>query len=158
MLTDPRVASLTVVERLGEVIEWHRRELVPVGAVLNADDRCAVVEGDFFALVAGPDGLDPRSPRRLLDAIVIDIDHSPRHHLHPSHAAFYDVAGTRRLAEHVRPGGVVTVWSNDPPDEEYLAVLREVFVDVRAEVITFPNPLQDRDATNTVFLARRPVG
>ncbi len=155
VLADPRVGSLTVVERLGQVIDWHRRELVPVGAVLNADERCAVVEGDFFALVGSPGGLDPREPGRRFHAIVVDIDHSPRHVLHPSHAAFYDVAGTARLAEHLHPDGIFALWSNDPPDEDYLAVLREVFVDVRAEVVSFPNPLQEREATNTVFLGRK---
>ncbi len=156
VLADPRIRSLTVVERLGEVIDWHRRELVPVGAVLNADVRCTLVEGDFFALAGVPGGLDPRTPGRLFHAVVVDIDHSPRHLLHPSHAVFYEVDGVRRLAEHLHPGGVFALWSNDPPDEEYLAVLREVFVDVSAQVVSFANPLQGREATNTVFLARKP--
>lgn len=155
VLADARVGSLTVVERLSQVIDWHRRELIPVGSVLNADSRCSLVEGDFFALVDSPGGLDPREPGRRFHAIVVDIDHSPRHLLHPSHAGFYGVDGTRRLAEHLRPGGVFTLWSNDPPDDDYLAVLTEVFVDVRAEVVSFANPLQERDATNTVFLARK---
>ena len=34
--------------------------------------------------------------------------------------------------------------------------LAEVFVEVSAEVVRFPNPLQDREATNTVYLATRP--
>lgn len=32
-----------------------------------------------------------------------------------------------------------------------LAVLSAEFVDVTAEVVGFPNPLQDREATNTVY-------
>ena len=62
----------------------------------------------------------------------------------------------RVLARHLRSGGVFSLWSNDPPDEAYLAVLREVFVDVAAEVVTFPNPLQGREATNTVYLGTLP--
>ena len=155
VLADPRVGSLTVVERLGEVIDWHRRGLVPVGPVLTADPRCSLVAGDFFALVDASGGLDPRTPGRRFHAIVVDIDHSPRHLLQPAHAGFYDLDGTRRLAEHLHPGGVFTLWSNDPPDEDYLAVLSEVFVEVSAEVIRFANPLQGRDATNTVFVARK---
>lgn len=155
VLADPRVRSLTVVERLGEVIDWHRRELIPVGSVLNADLRCNLVEGDFFVLAGAPGGLDPRTRGRLFHAIVVDIDHSPRHLLHPSHAAFYEVDGVRRVAEHLHPGGVFTLWSNDPPDEEYLAVLRDVFAEVSAQVVSFDNPLQGRDATNTVFIARK---
>jgi hypothetical protein len=33
-------------------------------------------------------------------------------------------------------------------------VLGGVFAQVSAEVVSFHNPLQDRDATNTVYVAR----
>ena len=36
-------------------------------------------------------------------------------------------------------------------------MLAAVFADVEAEVVSFPNPLQDREATNTVYLATKPV-
>jgi spermidine synthase len=152
VLEDPRVNELLVVDYLEPVIDWHQRGLVPVGPVLTADTRCRFVHGDFFALSDGS-GFDPDVAGRLFDAIVVDIDHSPQHLLAQGSKGFYGVPGTQRLARHLRPGGVYSLWSNDPPDEAYLAILREVFVDVAAEVITFPNPLQDRDATNTVYLA-----
>jgi hypothetical protein len=57
------------------------------------------------------------------------------------------------LATRLTPGGVFGLWSNDPPDQEYLDVLSAVFADVTAEVIAFPNPLQQRPATNTIYLA-----
>jgi spermidine synthase len=155
VLEDPRVASMLVVETLGEVIDWHERGLIPVGATLTSDPRCRLIQGDFFAMVKGS-GLDPETPDRRFDAIVVDIDHSPRHLLHPGHAGFYEPAGARRLAEHLRPGGVFSLWSNDPPDADYRAVLAEVFREVTAEIVSFHNPLQDRDATNTVYVARSP--
>jgi spermidine synthase len=151
VLADPRVRELVVVDALEPVIDWHQRGLVPVGPVLTADARCRFVHGDFFALSHGT-GFDPAAPGRLFDAIVVDIDHSPRHLLADGSAGFYDVEGTRRLAAHLKPGGVYSLWSNDPPDEAYLAVLAQVFVDVVAEVVRFPNPLQGREATNTVYL------
>lgn len=153
VLDDPRVRSLVVVEALAEVIDWHERGLVPAGQVLTSDDRCRLVHGDFFALVDGP-GLDPDHPGRRFDAVVVDIDHSPRHLLNPAHARLYTSAGTRRLAEQLADGGVFSLWSNDPPDAEYEAVLAEVFADVRSEVVTFRNALQGRDSTNTVYVAR----
>jgi spermidine synthase len=155
VLEHPRVSSLVVVEKLGEVIDWHRRGLIPLGPTLTADARCRLVEGDFFAMVNGR-GLDPGVADRRFDAVVLDIDHSPRHVLHPSHADFYGTAGTRRLAQRLRPGGAFALWSNDPPDDDYLAVLRDIFTDVRAEVVRFHNPLQDREATNTVYVASVP--
>lgn len=157
VLEHASVRSLVVVEALGEVIEWHERGLVPVGAVLTTDPRCRFVHGDFFTMVDAS-GLDPETAGRRFHAIIVDIDHSPRHLLQPSHAAFYSPAGMRRLADHLHPGGVFALWSNDPPDEGYQAVLAEVFVAVRAEIVSFHNPFQDRAATNTVYVARTAAG
>jgi hypothetical protein len=53
---------------------------------------------------------------------------------------------------------VFALWSNDPPDDDYLAVLAQVFPQVRAHVVRFANPLQGRDATNTVYVARTDLG
>ncbi len=152
VLEHRQVRSLVVIEALPEVIEWHEQGLVPVGPVLTADGRCRLVRGDFFALAAAP-GLDPDAPDRLFDAVVVDIDHSPRHLLNPSHAGFYTADGVRRLAGHLRPGGVFALWSNDPPDDVYQAVLGTAFGRVDSTVVRFPNPLQDADAANTVYLA-----
>ncbi|MDX8049604.1 spermidine synthase [Lentzea sp. BCCO 10_0798] len=155
VLEHPNVGSLLVVDALGEVIEWHQQGLIPAGKTLAADERCRLVHGDFFALTRSGEGYDEAEPGRLFDALVVDIDHSPRHLLHPSNADFYTAEGTRRLAALLTPGGVFALWSNDPPEAEYTATLAEVFTDVRAEVVTFPNPLQDRESTNTVYLAKR---
>ncbi len=157
VLDSPAVSSLIVIDALAEVIEWHRSSLVPLAADIVADPRCRLVHGDFFAMTAAATGLDPDTPQRRFDAIIVDIDHSPRHLLHPSHAAFYEPAGTRRLADHLNPGGVFALWSNDPPDSDYHAVLARVFDTVEAHVVEFHNPIQRRNSTNTVYLAKNPV-
>ncbi len=154
VLEVPRVRSLLVVEALAEVIDWHRRGLVPLGAGIAGDTRCRLVHGDFFALVAAAlPGLDAEVPGRRFDAILLDVDHSPRHVLHPSHAALYEEAGMQRLAAHLRPGGVFALWSNAPPDAGYERVLRAAFAAAAARVVSFHNPLQDREATATVYVA-----
>jgi spermidine synthase len=152
-LDDHRVRSLIVVDALAEVIGWHERGLVPLGTGLASDPRCRLVHGDFFAMTADPRGLDPLTPGRRFHAVLLDVDHSPRHVLHPAHAALYRPAGLRALAERLHPGGVFALWSNDPPDEEFTAVLAEVFGDAEAHVVGFDNPLQGGQATNTVYLA-----
>ncbi|MET9122419.1 spermidine synthase [Streptomyces sp. NPDC004528] len=180
-LDDPRVGSLIVVDALADVIDWHRRGLVPLGAGLVSDPRCRLVRGDFFAMAAGsaaaggpvpadgpPDesahgvagegGLDPESPGRRFHAILLDVDHSPRHVLHPGHAALYRREGLAALAELLLPGGVFALWSNDPPDAEFTSVLAEVFVETAAHVVDFDNPLQGGTAANTVYVARRRAG
>ncbi|WP_156756943.1 polyamine aminopropyltransferase [Actinokineospora pegani] len=156
VLDSDAVRSLVVVDALGEVIEWHERGLIPAGAELTADPRCRFVHGDFFALALGDQGLDPERPGRRFDAVVVDIDHSPRHLLNPGNAVFYEPDGLARVTGLLRPGGVFALWSNDPPDAEFTAVLSTVFDDVAAEVVTFDNPLQQRDATATVYLGTSP--
>jgi spermidine synthase len=158
VLADPRVSSLTVVEALDEVIEWHRRKLLPFAAELTSDPRSRLIHHDFFAMASGATGFDPDAPGRRFHAVLVDIDHTPRQPLHHSHAAFYRPEGLRRLARHLNPGGVFALWSNDPPDEEFIGALAEVFANPAAHVVKFPNPLQGREAANTVYVARQVSG
>ncbi len=152
-LSDSRVSELAVVELLEPVIDWHHKALVPLGAELTADARCSFVQGDFFAMSTA-DGYDPQSPGRTFDAVLLDIDHSPTHLLADGSEGFYGVAGMTAVASRLRPGGVYAMWSNDPPDDDYVAILEQCFVDVAAEVVTFHNPLQRRDATATIYLGK----
>lgn len=151
-LRDPRVRSLHVIEALSEVIEWHRRGLLPLSKALTSDQRCHLVNGDFFAMVATGSSFGPDAPDRL-DAVLVDIDHTPRHLLHPSHAPFYDPEGQRRLADRLNPGGVYALWSDDPPDEDYISVVEQVFASCEAHVVTFANPLTGGEAASTVYVA-----
>jgi hypothetical protein len=144
---------MIVVEALAPVIDWHQRELVPNGTLLSEDARCRYCHEDFFALARG-DGFDPADPGRLFDAILLDIDHTPDALLNPSHADLYSEKGMMRLRAFLRPGGVFGLWSNDAPDKEFLALLSSVFDQVDGHVVEFANPIQDKTATNGVYIAK----
>lgn len=150
----PGVRSVLVIEALPEVIHWHQKGLVPLGARLTADPRCRLVNGDFF-LLARPDGqgFDHDAPGRLFHAILLDVDHSPRSLLHACHRAFYEPPGLRGLAQYLHPGGTFAVWSNDPPEDDFLRALASSFAASQAHVVTFHNPLLNREAANTVYIA-----
>jgi hypothetical protein len=81
-LNDARIHSLVVVEALGEVIGWHRRALLPDTAELVSDPRVRLQRGDFFAMADSTTGFDPEAPGRRFHAVLLDIDHTPRHVLH----------------------------------------------------------------------------
>ena len=154
-LNHEALASLLVVEVLSEVIDWHKRGLVPLGETLMSDPRCRMVNGDFFALATlDAAGFDEHCPGRRFHAVLLDIDHSPRHWLDERSSAFYQPPALRKLATHLHPGGVFGVWSNDLPDEDFLTSLETVFERSWAEVVTFHNPYQDREAACTVYLAQ----
>lgn len=154
-LKNPRLASLHVVDFLEPVIRWHQLGLVPLGKPLCGDPRCQLVLGDFFHLASRPDeGFDPAVPGRRFHAILLDIDHTPGHWLHPRHASFYSEAGLGLLKQHLQPGGVFALWSDGLPDEPFLALLQKVFARARAEVVSFPNPLRGEDSASTVYVAQ----
>src|SRR3546814_11135470 len=94
----------------------------------------------------------PTAPERV-HALLVDIDHTPRHVLHPSHAPFYTAEGLSRVVERLHPGGVFALWSDDPPDDDFMAVLDELFHTAEAHVVTFPNFHTGGDASNTVYVA-----
>ncbi len=159
VLRHDSVANLVVVDFLEAVIDWHDQGLVPLEPPLKSDPRCRLVQGDFFALAASADGFDPEKPRRRFHAILIDIDHAPDMLLDDRSEGFYSVNGLSRLAKHLHPAGVMGLWSNDLPDQNFTDRLAGVFGSARAEPVTFPNPLQDnKPFTQTVYLARKEPG
>lgn len=149
-LEHPSVGSLVVVDALPAVIEWHERGLLPVSARLTGDSRTTLVLDDFFDLMRRV--LADDAPR--YDAILLDVDHSPRHSLAAGHADLYTPDGLRRLARHLRDGGVFALWSDDPPDDDFMTDLDTVFASTQAHVVEFANPLTGGTSTNTVYVAR----
>ena len=152
------IASLLIVDALAPVIEWHQKGLVPLGAKLSHDSRCRFVHADFFACARSAEGFDPEQPGRLFHAVLLDIDHSPRHLLHPQNATFYEPEGLRALAAHLRPGGIFALWSDATPDDEFFDALGAVFATARAHIVTFPNPLLEGISESTVYIATKVDG
>src|SRR5207245_7806740 len=128
-LAHPNVRSLTIVEYLEPVIGWHQRGLVPLGATLTQDARCTYLHADFFERAMASTGF---REGQQFHAVLLDIDHSPRHLLDPRNAAFYSPAGLSGLAAQLHPGGVFAMWSDDPPDDDFLALLQSAFATARA--------------------------
>jgi len=151
-LQDQRVRTLHVVEALDAVVDWHVRGLLPLSADLTGDPRCSLVTADFFSTLGSGLAATPHTPDRW-HAVLLDIDHSPRHVLAPGNAALYELAGLRRLAGLLHPGGAFALWSDDPPDEPFLGVLREVFATATSHDVWFANPLTGGRSANTVYVA-----
>lgn len=150
-LNDDRVARLVVIDALPAVIGWHEKELLPVSAQLVGDPRTTLVHDDFFAVMR-------RTPEReddRYDVILLDVDHSPRHALDPSHADLYTPTGLESLARHLRPQGVFALWSDDPPDTDFMTTLSSVLDDSAAHLVSFDNRLTGGTSSNTVYVATR---
>jgi len=156
VLENPSVRSLAVIEVMAPVIDWHRRGLVPLGSRLVSDARCSLVHADFFELAsASSTGFDGLGTIKPVDAVLLDIDHSPSHWLNPANSTFYSQQGLEKLAGKIHSGGIFGLWSNDPPESEFLGLLDKVFESARAHIVNFPNPYTGGESSNTVYLARK---
>lgn len=156
-LAQPGLRTLKVVDVMHAVIGWHRKGLVPLGAAISNDPRCRLVHGDFFALAQGTDtAFDDQAPARRYHAVLLDIDHSPRHLLHPRNAAFYTPQGLRALHRHLLPDGVFALWADGAPDPDWIATLEGAFETVATHEVAFPNPYLGHESSSTVYVARTP--
>jgi spermidine synthase len=124
------------------------RSVVPLSPELTSDARCSFVNDDFFARVA--DGIEPAAdgPRRF-DVILVDIDHTPSHHLSGGHADFYGRPGMGRVRAQLQPGGVFGLWSDD---DEVVALLDDAFATSAAHVVSFPNLHTGGESACTVYV------
>ena len=76
--------------------------------------------------------------------------------LHGGSKGFYTADGLRGLQRFLKPGGVVGLWSDEPPDEAITALLGTAFAEAWAAPVIFANPLQDgREVTQAVYLGRK---
>ena len=152
-LADERVTCVRVVDAFDAVIDWHRRRLLPASAALLDDRRCELVRADFFAGLSDAAAWGLRDGATV-DAVLLDIDHSPRHLLHPDHAVLYDRRGLASLAGRLRPGGAFGLWSDDPPDEHFLTEMRAVFATAHAHTVAFADPYTGGTSANTIYVGR----
>jgi spermidine synthase len=151
-LKNKNVSSLMIVEAFGEVIGWHKDRLVPAGEAIAGDPRCDFVQGDFFKLAGS--GFDESDPDRQFDAVLVDIDHTPDHHLDKQNAGFYTPEGLGNMRRQLRPGGVFALWSNDESDDDFVNLLRSVFERAEGHNVRFQNPYSNQLAVNSVYVAR----
>ncbi|MCF6321619.1 MAG: spermidine synthase [Rhizobiaceae bacterium] len=150
VLDHDKVGSLTVIDALEAVIGWHKSGLLPLGEQLTTDKRCTLQQDDFFKLALSEQGFGKK-----LDLILVDIDHSPEFFLDSANAAFYQPEGLTKMATHLKPGGMFALWSDELPDDKFTNRLNSVFAEAWAEPVTFFNPLQSRNFTQSVYIARK---
>ncbi len=156
-LENKNVRSLLVIDLFEEVIGWHRDKIVPMGKILTQDNRCELRQGDFFELART--GFDVSDNQRKLDAVLLDIDHTPEHFLDQRNESFYSADGLDALRKQIKPGGAFALWSDDPADEKFTKHLESVFGAAAAHNVEFANPYTNSVSVNSVYVAhnRKPV-
>ena len=151
-LEDQSVSSLTVIDIMPAVIEWHQKHMVPLGKTLCSDPRCELQLGDFFELATQANAsFGPKDKK--VHAVFLDIDHSPSWWLDQGNSHFYSPDALALMRNKMIRGGVFGLWSDELPSEEFVSLLEELFQRVETHVISFPNPYTGKESTNAVYLA-----
>jgi len=149
-LHDTAVARLRTIDVMQPVINWHRSGVLPVGDVLASESRSELIQGDFFAI--STDAKQGFLDEHQVDAVLLDIDHSPSHWLNEHNKSFYSLDSLTAMSRKIKPNGVFALWSNDLPDIHFVEQLKQVFTDCEAHVVAFPNPYSGGESTNSVYV------
>ena len=140
-LDHPGIGEIFVVEREPSVIEWNRTgPLREVHGDALADERVTVVEADLVRWL--------EETEERFDALCLDIDNGPQWTVTEGNAAIYGHSGLDVLAERLRPGGVLAVWSAEAAPA-FTRRLKARFNEV--QVLKVPVP---RGKPDVVWLAR----
>jgi len=152
-LENKHVRSLLVIDLFQEVIDWHQIQLVPLGEILVEDERCEMRQGDFFELARA--GFDVSDNERKFDAVLLDIDHTPKHFLDEKNKSFYGTEGLKSLWKQIKINGAFALWSNDAPAEKFTKLLESVFGAATAQTIEFATPYANSTSVNSVYIAHK---
>lgn len=111
-----RDARIVVAELVPEVIAWARGPMAELFADCLDDPRVEVVEGDVGKLIRDGTG--------AYDAILLDVDNGPEGLSRDANDSLYNHAGLYAAKIALKPGGVLTVWSQGP-DKSFSRRLHE---------------------------------
>ncbi len=147
LLGDPRIASVHIAEKMTFIIDWMNEGKLPLSEQFRYDDRISIAQKDVYKTLLAP-------PTELFDLILVDVDHAPDARLSEDSAPFYTTEGQTVVSKHLRPGGVLGVWSIDE-NEEFLAVLEHVYGESRCEEVTWQDiEFPEADYQNALFFSR----
>ena len=134
-----------MVEIEEALVDWMRDGTVPHGPAFLADERLTWSRRH----PAGGRGGDADA---TYDLVLLDVDNGPGLLVHDANAALYRAAFLRAVADMLRPGGAVAVWS--PPSRRSCAT-RWRPCSARRRRMPFDVRLQGRDEQYWLYLAHR---
>jgi spermidine synthase len=163
LLRSDRVSEVEVIELEPDLVQWHRKGLVPgitgISGIKDAggasgihgvldDTRVQITVGDIAAVVATRDS-------GTADLILLDVDNGPDFLVHHRNARLYRGETLRRCRSLLTPRGVFAVWSMSR-SQELADNLRSAFGSCIERGV--PVRLGERDERYWVYLAGRGSG
>lgn len=148
-----QVAHVDVMELLPQVIDWMERGLTPLSQELTGRSDVRFQAADVY------ESLLQETSAPIYDVIMIDVDHSPDDRLAEDGVGqqFYTAAGLRAACGHLRPGGVLAVWSY-AASSPFADAMQDVFPAVHVEPVSYHNQLVNESATDWLFFGQLSPG
>jgi spermidine synthase len=109
--------QVVVAELVPAVVAWNRGPLGNLAGHPLQDDRVTVREIDVARII--------QAEQRAYDAILLDVDNSPKGLTSKGNDWLYGLSGLRAAFAALRPGGVLAVWSAGP-DQSFTQRLQKV--------------------------------
>ena len=139
----PADASVVVAEIMPIVVSWNEGPLGPLAGHPLRDPRVSVDVRDIAETL--------RLNRGGFDAIMLDVDNGADAIAVASNRSLYGPRGIRALRDALRPGGVLTVWS-DADDKPFGRLLRAAGFTVEMRRVRARD--RAKGPKHTIFIAR----
>jgi spermidine synthase len=150
VLADHTVERVVVVEIEDALVRWMRDGTVPHGPALLADTRLHLVVADIRMAMR-------EATPSAYDLVLLDVDNGPGYLVYPDNAPLYETTVLAEVAQALRPGGALVVWSSaESPD--LAEAMRVVFGDVTPlpyDVTLLHPGGRTRDERYWLYLSRR---
>ncbi len=135
-------AEIVVAELVPQVLKWNQGPLASQADYPLSDSRASVRLGDVALQIADP---------LRWDAVLLDVDNGPVAFTVFENYKLYEPEGIARLAESLRPGGILGVWSTGLNKTFERRLKRGGFA---VETLKIPCHQDGRSKTHVLFLAR----
>jgi spermidine synthase len=122
VLADHRVERVAVVEIEDALVAWMRDGTVPHGPSYLADERLHVVVADIRMAMA-------EATPAAYDLVLLDVDNGPGYLVYGENADVYRQGFLNQVADALRPGGSLVIWSAAEAPE-LAEAMEEVFGNV----------------------------
>ena len=122
VLADHAVERVVVVEIEDALVRWMREGTIPHGPALLADQRLHLVVADIRMAMA-------EATPAAYDLVLLDVDNGPGYLVYPDNAPVYQRTFLAEVANALRPGGALVIWSSDE-SADLADVMLAVFGDV----------------------------
>jgi spermidine synthase len=151
-LDSPGVVRVDVVEIAEAVVEWNQAHFGGLNGQALSDPRVHLHRAELSAFLKQQRYTPIEAVKEGWMALLLDVDNGPSWPTRPQNAALYSDEGLEKLAQAIRPGGVLAVWSAQR-ELEFIKRMSARFVNVAEMAV--PVEVGGKPSLDYVYRGRR---